>query len=289
MKLTEIVERVDTLVSLPDVFVRVNDLLKDPTAGATDIGEVISHDPALTARLLKMVNSAIYSFSSPVESVSKAVTIIGTEDLRSLIVATSTVQAFSQIPSELIDMDTFWHRSVFCALTTRELASRIGIRQWERFFVVGLLHDIGKLVLFIQLPELSARVVDEANADRRPLHQIEADLIGYNSAQVGAELMRRWRFPASLWEPVEHQHGPAQASGHKLEASVLHIAVALTNSVEPELKADYAANDEALKVDPEAWQISELTEEEVKSITGLVNMDCMGVLELISPNSTMIF
>ena len=128
MKLEELLDKVDTLLSLPDVFARVNDLIDDPKSSARDIAEVISHDPGLTARLLKVVNSAYYGLSAPVDTVAKAVTVVGMEDLHALILGTSTVEAFQRIPSDLMDMDSFWHRSVFCALAARELAGRMAAK-----------------------------------------------------------------------------------------------------------------------------------------------------------------
>jgi len=289
MKLGELLDGVDTLVSLPDVFVRVNDLLEDPRSSASEIGEVISHDPSLTARLLKVVNSAYYSFPAPVETVSKAVAILGMEDLHSLILATSTVEAFRQIPSELMDMDTFWHRSVFCALTARELAGNLAIRNRERFFVTGLLHDIGKLVLFHQLPDVSSKLLEQGRGGSRPLHELEQDSLGFTHAQIGAELMRRWRLPASLWEPVEHQYSPADAGEHSLEAAILNIAVGLTNRVEPEFKTDGTVDGDILAIDPRAWKITGLSEEDAETVVGPVNLNCIGVLEVINPAATLIF
>ncbi len=289
MELRELMDGVDTLVSLPDVFIRVNELLEDPKSNASDIGEVIAHDPSLTARLLKVVNSAYYSFPTPVETVSKAVAVLGLEDLHSLVLATSTVQAFERIPTDLMDMDTFWHRSVFCALAARELAGRLAIRNRERFFVTGLLHDIGKLVLFHQLPDLSARILQQSRDASRSLHELEQELLGFDHAQLGAELMRRWRLPASLWEPVRHQRSPADAGEHSLEAAVLNIAAGLTNRVEPECKTDDADDSGVSEIDPRALEITGLPEEEMQSVAGWANLNCMSALEVINPAATLIF
>ena len=289
MDLRELLDGVDTLVSLPDVFIRVNELLEDPKSNASDIGEVIAHDPSLTARLLKVVNSAYYSFPTPVETVSKAVAVLGLEDLHSLVLATSTVEAFERIPTDLMDMDTFWHRSVFCALAARELAGRLAIRNRERFFVTGLLHDIGKLVLFHQLPDLSARILEQSRVANRSLHELEQELLGFDHAQVSAELMRRWRLPASLWEPVLHQRSPADAGEYSLEAAVLNIAAGLTNRVEPEFKTDDADDGGVCIIDPRALEILGLPEEELESVAGWANLNCMGALEVINPAATLIF
>ena len=134
---------------------RAIDLINDPDASAAEIGDVISEDPALTARLLKIVNSAFYGFPSRIETVSRAITIVGTLELLDLILAASVVKAFSGIPSELVDMDQFWEHSLYTGVTARVLAGRHRAPDTERYFVAGLLHDIGALVLYRQLPRQS--------------------------------------------------------------------------------------------------------------------------------------
>ena len=115
----ELIDGIDHLVSLPDVVIRVNELIESDSATVDDIGSVINHDPALSAQLLKLVNSAFYGFPSQVDSVSRAVNLIGTTQLRSLVFASSAADAFSNISTDLIDMNSFWHRSVYCGLIAK--------------------------------------------------------------------------------------------------------------------------------------------------------------------------
>ena len=112
----ELVKNVGELVSLPDVCIRVNQMVDDPNASAVAFGEVISQDPGLTARLLRIANSAFYGFSQEIDTVSRAVTIIGLGKLRDLVLATSTVDVFDKIPNELLTMENFWRHSLSCAL-----------------------------------------------------------------------------------------------------------------------------------------------------------------------------
>ena len=151
----DMVSGVSELVSLPEVCVRINEMLDDPGTTSKALGEVISHDPNLTARLLRMVNSAYYGIAAEVTTVSHAVTLVGLDELRSMVLATSASRAFANIPTELVDMDMFWHHSVYCGLVARVLGEVRGMRQRERLFVIGLLHDVGRLVLYHQAPAVA--------------------------------------------------------------------------------------------------------------------------------------
>jgi len=138
---------------------------------AKQLGEIISHDPALTARILRIVNSAYYSLANKVELVSRAVSIVGEEDLRNLVLATSAVDSFKRIPNQLVDIDLFWRHSVHTGIISRLLSKHCNILHGERLFVAGMLHDIGKLVLYYKEPELSQQVlIHAAESEGRPIH-----------------------------------------------------------------------------------------------------------------------
>ncbi len=143
------------LFSLPDIFFQISEMINDPRFSVKDIGLVIGKDPALSARLLKIVNSSFYGFQSRVDRVSRAVTIVGVEELKNLVLATSVVAKFNNIPTELVDMTDFWLRSVKCGLITKFLAIENSVLHHERLFLTGLLHNLGSLVFYYKLPNKS--------------------------------------------------------------------------------------------------------------------------------------
>nr|WP_305909148.1 HDOD domain-containing protein [Methylomarinum sp. Ch1-1]MDP4522037.1 HDOD domain-containing protein [Methylomarinum sp. Ch1-1] len=145
-------EKVNTLFSLPDVALRVNELLNEDTCNNADLVAVIQHDPALTAKLLKIVNSAYFGFSGKIDTISRAVTMIGQKSLRNLVVATTVTESFKGIPEHLVDMNTFWYHSVTSGVLARLLAKLCHRQDCERFFIAGLLHSIGKLVFLAFIP-----------------------------------------------------------------------------------------------------------------------------------------
>lgn len=212
------------LASLPEVVMRAVDLINDPNSSAAEIGRIIGEDPALTARLLKIVNSPFYGFPSRIDTVSRAITVIGTLELLDLILATSVIKAFSDIPTELVDMNAFWEHSLYTAVVARVLASRHRAPNTERYFIAGLLHDIGALVLYRQAPQQSTTALRRAREELTPLHEVELELFGFHHGDVGAALLQAWHLPDTLIEAVHHHHTPQLSEPIRLETSIVHLA-----------------------------------------------------------------
>ncbi len=234
----DLVSAVTDLVSLPEIVVQVNTMVDDPRCSAADIGNVIDQDPALTAKLLKIANSPFYGFPSRIDSVPRAITVIGSRELRDLILATSVVRVFSNIPNDLVSMETFWRHSLRCAVIARTLASHLRENNVERYFVAGLLHDIGYLVIYRELPELGRKALQHCTQNREIVYIVEQEIIGFDHAAVGGELMRLWNLPPSQIEAVQYHHTPSLARRFPREAAVIHIANYLANTMLANVSGD---------------------------------------------------
>lgn len=259
--IVELVQGVGGLVTLPDVFVRINQLVESPDSSVADIANAVSRDPAFTVRLLRVANSPFYGFSSSVDTVPKAVSIIGTSQIRNLALSTAIANSFAGLPNTLVSMDNFWRHSLYCALAARVLARKAGKCDAEAIFTAGLLHDIGELVIFNRLPELAKEsltlVLD--NADGLTVHQAERQVLGYDHAQVGGELARQWKLPSLLEECIGFHHSPGEAKRHPREAAIVHIANALAVMAE----LDTLNSEDVSPIDPHAWEVIGLQAEEV--------------------------
>ncbi len=220
----ELVQGTLQLASLPEVVMRTIDLINDPETSAAAIGQVLAEDPALTARLLKIVNSPFYGFPSRIDTVSRAITVIGTLELLDLILATSVIKAFRGIPTDLVDMDSFWEHSLYTGVVARILAGRMRAPNTERYFIAGLLHDIGALALYKQAPDIAATALRRARTEITPLHEIERELLGFDHGEVGGELMLSWHLPETLVEAIRFHHTPQLAQEHRLETALIHLA-----------------------------------------------------------------
>jgi len=218
------IEDITDIPSLPEIFIRVNEVVNNPRSSLEDVGKVISEDTGLTARLLKIVNSAFYGFPSHIETISRAVTIVGTQQLRDLALATSVIRLFSGIPHDLLDMESFWRHSVACGITARILATFRRESNVERFFVAGILHDIGRLILCLQKSEEMRDILKQVRQGANTVRVVEFDVLGFDHTTVGGALIQAWKLPASLEEVVLCHHAPLQASRYPVEAAVIHVA-----------------------------------------------------------------
>lgn len=223
------VAQVAGLVSPPEVYLRAFELVESPDSSAAEIAEVISCDPNLTARLLGLVNSCYYNLARQVDTVSRAIAVIGTRELYSLVIAASAVSSFSRIPNRLVSMDTFWKHSIHTALAARALARRCHVLHPERLFVSGLLHDIGSLVLYHQVPDMCSEHLLVAAGDEEVLYEAERETFGFTHADLGARLALDWRLPAVLAEAIGCHHDPENAREARQEASLIHVADRLAN------------------------------------------------------------
>ncbi len=258
----EVVTEVTDLLSLPEVYLAVRRLMDDPDSCIADFGEVIGRDPGLTTRLLRMANSAFFGYATRIDTVTRAIGMMGTEQLHDLVLATASTRVFRGVPNDLVTMSQFWHRSVFCAILARLLAARCNVLDSERLFVAGLLHGVGHLVLYHHLPQQSSSALSVSREQHIPVHEAERRTLGFDYAEVGGELMRFWNMPPSLAEPVAHHLEPHRARNCLLETCLVHLAATLT--VEAEL-GDTAPGRIA-PVSPLAWQVTELSRDGIEPL-----------------------
>jgi HD-like signal output (HDOD) protein len=224
-----LVSEVSGLVSPPDVCLRVAELVQDEETTADQLGELILRDPNLTARLLRLVNSAHYGLRGRVDTVSRAITMIGLRELYHLVLAVSAVKSFSSIPNSLVNMDTFWRHSIFTGLIARGLARQAGVLHPERLFITGLLHDIGSLVLYFRLRELSCDLLTQADGDEDLLHRLEFEALGFTHADLGALMLKQWSLPEPMQDAVRMHHDPLCLDTPNVDAALLALANTLAN------------------------------------------------------------
>jgi HD-like signal output (HDOD) protein len=245
-----------SLVSPPDICIKIFELMETNQASAQSLGSVISRDPSLTARLLRIVNSPFYGFPQRIDTVSRAVTVIGVSELYNLVVTVSAITSFSRIPNFIVNIDTFWRHSVSCGILARELARQCKVLHPERLFVAGILHDIGSLVMYHRAPDRIKNLLLAAQGNETVLQHLERKEFGFTHADIGGLLLSRWQLPKLLHEAVRFHHDPASAPEARLEAAIVHIADALANRSEQ--GAFYSMPSPDLLIDHDAWTFTGL-------------------------------
>lgn len=273
------------LVSLPDIALQVNGMIDDHRFDSSDLGAVLSNDPALTSRLLKIVNSAYYGFQAKIDTVSRAITFIGVDDLRTLILATTAVDTFSRIPQDLVDMTDFWIRSVQCGVIARLLAQKCSVLQPERLFVAGLLSDIGSLVMYNKIPDQCREILLAAKDNHRIIGDLEREILGYTHADVAYELMRLWTLPDALKVAVGWHLKPTEAEEYWVDANIVYLANRLC-----EVSIQGRSLDETLIDVPEdTFQGLRLTKERIVQVLKGVGPEFSKVFDIIVPDCKMIY
>jgi HD-like signal output (HDOD) protein len=273
------VTRAARLISFPDVYLRLKDILDDPDFAMAEIAVAISQDPGITLRLLRLVNSSLYGFTAKIETVSRAITLLGTQQVHDLVLATSVAQAFKGISTAVMDMQRFWRCSVYCAVTSRQLAALCSGCDKERLFVAGLLHDVGHLIMYQSIPDLSQQAILKTKENGDPLYKVERTLFGFDYARVGAKLMQDWSLPESLSEITMFHIEPDKAEKYPLETALVHLGSLLT-------KADNENsmfNEGSLTAEPSVWAVTGLSPIDCTSLHHKIVEEAEEVMGLIFP------
>jgi HD-like signal output (HDOD) protein len=218
------------LPEIPAVVFELNEVISNPLSSAEHIAEVVNRSPSLTALLLRIVNSSFYGFPSKIDKVSHAVTLIGTREISGLALGISILSVFKNIPKEIIDMYSFLKHSLACGIFARVLAAHLNSNQTEQLFVSGLLHDLGRLILYIHFPKESHNIITRSRNRSKLLIEEEKDYLGCDHSAVGKQLLKQWKLPLILENCVFYHHNPSDAQ-HAVPATIVHLADIMVNSL----------------------------------------------------------
>jgi putative nucleotidyltransferase with HDIG domain len=225
VRLDNLVRQVRDLPALPELAFRVMRLVDDPQTSAADVARVLASDQAMTARLLKLANSAFYGTGRRIGTVTDAVVLLGMRTVRNMTVALKCQgMLVSPLPAYALCQDDLWRHSFCSAYAAQCLAIRAGYRAVEEAFVGGLLHDIGKVVLNIYLrPELTL-VARLTTAARIPFMDAERAVLGFDHAEAGARVLEKWNLPPALVECVRYHHAPFSQPPPSPLTALVHVA-----------------------------------------------------------------
>ena len=272
----ELIEKSGPIASLPEVFYRVNEAVDDPECSFSSIAHIIAKDSALSARLLKIVNSPFYGFDTRIETVTHAITIIGMAQLRDLILATLVVDKFRGLAEKSMNMKSFWTHNIACGLMARIIATFCHERAVERFYVMGLIHDIGRLIMFLAIPEQMSEIIQTGKLERKLLHTVEKERLGFDHSEVGYLLIQAWRLPDIFQVAVLHCHDLNYDHTSNRETAIIHISDIVVHSL------DLGCNGENYvpTLNPSAWEKVGLSASMIPLMIKQLDRELDGAMEI---------
>lgn len=264
--------------SPPVVFNKLQEALNDPDLSFKDFDAIISADPSLTARLLKVANSSFYGLDTKVETITHALGVVGVKPLIEMALSTVMVQKLKGISPELLNIQSFWKHNIACGLAARAIAQSLGAGNLEAFYTAGMLHDIGSLIIHQGNPKKAKEILIRCQTEGVPQSHAEKEVFGFSHAQVGALIFKEWDLSPSLIEAVRYHHCPTEAENFPLETSILHVADFLVYKMNYNLGESYPVH----PLDPNVVSMTGVTRDSLDYIRQAVNTQMAETLEIFT-------
>ena len=261
--LNRIIARVEDLPTLPRTVLKITELVNDPKSSARDLARIITDDQVLAARLLKLVNSSFYGFPQRISTITGAIVLLGFDAIRNLLLTTSVFDIFpNRKKAGQIRQEQLWDHSLGCAVGAKILGNYLRYDKIEELFVSGLLHDIGKIVEMIFMPEAFTQINRLIKNENLLMITAEERFLGYSHADVGKLLAEKWNLPPKLGSVILHHHQPSSAGRFALEAAIVHLADILCRS----LNIGYGGDNKVPALDKAAWESLKITTQVLESV-----------------------
>ncbi|NOZ83357.1 MAG: HDOD domain-containing protein [Epsilonproteobacteria bacterium] len=249
------VERLSSLPTIPPVATKILKLIGSENISLNKVTEFISRDQALSARVLKIINSPVYGFPGRISSISQAVMLIGIGALKGMLLG---ISMFDMMHKTMMGL---WEHSIGTAVAAKAIATKVGMKEIEDVSVAGLIHDIGKVALGICYPELYKNVIIAVGEKKIYIVEAEENIIGANHAEAGSWLARKWRFPLSLVNSIEYHHNPS-ARHSSMTIAIVH----LSDTIIKMMGFGFSGDPFAHRIERIAWDTLALTGEDLKGI-----------------------
>lgn len=281
MNAAECARQAGEIFALPDTCLKIKDIIDNHISDIDEIAELISYDPVLSSKLLRLANSALYSFPKQVESVQKAVQLLGDTQVYNLVIASGAAEAFGRLRADVIPLDKFWEHSINTALIAKHIGFNLGVKKDEQIYLSGLLHNLGELVVAQTQPDI-ARLCSQYRKHKKPW-VAQQELLGFSYADCTVELLKAWQLPDKIINPIKQLNQPDFTSNNKVSL-ILHLASCLALS---DGNADvYHLHD---LVDKQILEVLQLTKDDLHDASSFAFLEGMSILNLLNPALFSIF
>jgi len=262
------IENIDTLPTIPSILRKLLAVIDKPKISINEIGSFIANDPVLTSRVLKVINSPMYGFPGRISSLNQALILLGLNVVRGMLLGVSVFEAMQKT------MVGLWEHSLGCAIASRIIATKKGMKEPEEVSIAGLLHDIGKVVMGLKFPEEYSLAISDAQNGQTFMLDAEKKQFNISHADAGGWIAHKWNFPQNLVEPIEYHHKPHLSKVVPLQTAIVHFADVLTRAA----GFGFSGDNFVPAVHPSVWQLLDLSEGDLKEIVSELE-DSLGQAE----------
>ena len=281
MNVNDYAQQASEIFVLSDSFIRIKELIDDDSSTIDDIADVIILDPALTGTILKLANSSLFSYPGKIDTISKAVLVLGITEVYNLVIAFFTSRAFKALNVDQDYLDDFWCKSVDCALIVKYLGVHLRIPNAERLFITGLLHNLGELVVQQISPE-KALVANKFTATELPWNK-QKQTLDFSYGECAAELLKQWQLPFSIIEPIRNQdNSDFTYSTDEIKLLFLSKRIMLG-------QFDCSAHEAELLLSENAMQQLPITDKMLQGAINYCDFERLSILSIINPGAATIF
>ena len=257
------IENIKGLPTLPGVVQKISNMVENSTTSAEDIGRIISSDQVLTAKVLKLINSAFYGFPGRISCVTHGIVLIGFNVVKGLVLSASV---FDMMEGKMVGL---WEHSLGTAITSGIIAKRMNQKDPEEVSVAGLLHDIGKVVIKVSMPDKYEKILELVEEKEMPMLEAENKVLDFNHANVANWLCEKWNLPDNLKDPITYHHSPHLAKKVPRQTAMIHLADILVKGIGHGQSGDRWVP----PLDKEAWQTLNLSKEDIEEIIREMDTD----------------
>lgn len=261
----DIVEKVkqsiDSMPSLSPVVHKINEVANNVKSSAQDLTDLIQLDPVLTAKVTRMVNSAYFGLPQEVKSLKQAVVLLGINTIKNVAISSAFLGRSYLKGSDVLDGEDFWKHSLGVAVASKMIARRLGVEEKfiEEYFIAGLIHDIGKILMNNSFPDDMRKILEISAAKNTPITDIEKNVLGLSHEEIGIAIGKKWKFENNLLYAVGRHHQPALQGN----SAIFSMVVAVADTFVKILKVGFSGNHRITPVPDEVWKILNLDEESV--------------------------
>ncbi len=250
-----LLSKLDALPTLPTIYHELMEIMDNPRSTAQDVANVIMQDQASATKVLKASNSPLYGFYGKINNITQAISYIGFDEVKSLIIALTIIDFFNnKVEIKQFDMVSFWKHSIAVGVMTRLIGKAIRAKDLENYFLSGIMHDIGRLFFMIVIPEAYTKVLSYSYDNRCLLYEAENQVLGISHSIAGELLADKWNLPKSIQNVIRYQNKGILDNNNRTLVAACHIANVSSNMF------GYSYADELIITTPnkDTWEILDL-------------------------------